>query len=132
MRFWCRLNPIQEREIVLIQIQANGSWHFDESFMNSIFSKIHTSDKVREVPLGPLEQAMFYHYEVTQTPAVNRSEALPFDKLHAEQFYPVHKENSETTNSVILMASKVDEAIVKELCDPKKATTIHLASVEGV
>ena len=54
--------------------------------MNSIFSKIHTDDEGKEVPLEPLEEAMSYQYEVKQTSAVDGSKVLPFDKLNAEIF----------------------------------------------
>jgi len=98
-------------EAALIQIQDNGSLYLDEAFMNSIFSKIHTDDKGKEVSLEPLEEAMSYQYEVKQTPAVDGSKVLPFDQLNAEIFYTTHRENIKTTEIVKLMASEVTETI---------------------
>ena len=74
---------------------------------------------------------MSYPYEVKHTPAVAGSKVLPGDKLNAKLFYPVCKENTETTNTLILMASEVAEVMVKELHDPKKANSNYLTSVDG-
>ena len=74
---------------------------------------------------------MSYQYEVKQTPAVDGSKVLPFDKLNAEIFYPTRRENTETTEIVKLMASEVAETILNELHDPRKATSNYLTSVEG-
>ena len=122
---------IDALETALIKIQDNGSLYLDESFMNAIFSKIHTDEEGRNIPLGPLEEAVSYQYEVKQTPAIDGSKVLPYDQLNAELFYPQRKENAETTDTVILMASEVAEVIVKELRDPKKATSNYLTSVKG-
>ena len=78
-------------EVALIQIKDNGSLYLEEAFMNSIFSKIHTDDEGKEVHFEPLEEAMSYQYEVKQTPAVDGSKVLPFDKLNAEIFYPTRR-----------------------------------------
>jgi hypothetical protein len=74
---------------------------------------------------------MSYQYEVKQTPAVDGSKVLPFDKLNAEIFYPTRRENTKTTEMVNLMASEVAETILNELHDPRKATSNYLTSVEG-
>ena len=118
-------------EAALIQIKDNRSLYLDEAFMNSIFSKIHTDDEDKEVPLEPLEEAMSYQYEVKQTPAVDGLKVLPFDQLKAEIFYPTCRENTKTTELVKLMASEVAETILNELHDPRKATSNYLTSVEG-
>ena len=64
---------IDALETALIKIQDNRSLYMDESFMNTIFSKIHTDEEGRDKPLGPLKEAMSYQYEVKQTPAIDGS-----------------------------------------------------------
>ena len=58
--------------------------------MNAIFSKIHTDEEGR-IPLGPLEEAVSYQYEVKQTTAIDGSKVLPYDQLNEELFFAVHK-----------------------------------------
>ena len=53
---------------------------------------------------------------------------LPYNEINAELLYPVCKENAETTNKVLMMASEVAEVMVKELLYPKKATSNYLTS----
>ena len=115
----------------LVKIMMDGRLYLDESFMNSIFSMIHTNDKGEVGPLDTLEEALHYQYEEKQTPTIDGSKALPMDQLNAELFYPQRKENVETTKIVQLMACEVAECILKELCGPCKATSDDLSSVEG-
>ena len=71
----------------LIQIESNDNLYLDEDFMNSIFNKIYTNDNNNSIPLQPLEDAMKYQYEIRQTPAVDGSKVLLFDRLNVELFY---------------------------------------------
>jgi hypothetical protein len=110
----------------LVKIKMNGKLFLDESFMNSIFSMIHTNDKGEVGPLDALEEALHYQYEEKQTPTIDGSKALPMDQLNAELFYP-----QWSTKTVQLMACEVAECVLKELRDPGKATSDYLSSVEG-
>ena len=65
------------------------------------------------------------------TPTIDGFKVLPMDHLNAKLFYPRQKENAETTETVQLMACEVAKCILKELCDPSKATSDYLSSVEG-
>ena len=56
---------------------------------------------------------------------------IPFDMLKAELFYPTRKENVATTSTVQKMAVEMAECFLKELRDPKKATSDYLTSAEG-
>jgi hypothetical protein len=49
-----------------------------------------------------------------------------FEKINAELFYPKRKENKETTALVHKMALEVAIYLLKELCDPNKATSDYL------
>ena len=71
-----------------VKIEMDGTLYLDESFMNSIFSMIHTNDKGEVGPLNALEDAMHYQYEEKQTPTIAGSKALPMDQLNAQLFYP--------------------------------------------
>ena len=51
--------------------------------------------------------------------------------LKAERFYPNRKENVATTSTVQKMAVEMAECFLKELRDPKKATSDYLTSAEG-
>ena len=51
--------------------------------------------------------------------------------LKAELFYPTRKENVATTSTVQKMAVEMAECFLKELRDPKKATSDYLTSAEG-
>jgi hypothetical protein len=115
----------------LIQIESNGNLYLDEDFMNSIFNKIYTDDNNNSIPLQPLEDAMKYQYEIRQTPAVDGSKVLPFDRLNAELFYPTREENIATNEMVKVMACEVAECMLDELRDPKKATSDYLSSAGG-
>ena len=110
----------------LVKIKMNGKLFLDESFMNSIFSMIHTNDKGEVGPLDALEEALHYQYEEKQTPTIDGSKALSMDQLNAEVFYP-----QWSTKTVQLMACEVAECVLKELRDPGKATSDYLSSVEG-
>ena len=115
----------------LVKIMMDGKLYLDESFMNSIFSMIHINDRGGVGPLNALEEAVHYQYEERQTPTIDGSKALSMDQLNAELLYLDQKENVETTKIVQLMACEVAECILKELCDPSKATSDYLSSVEG-
>ena len=67
---------------------------------------------------------MKYQYEIRQTPAVDGSKVLPFDRLNAELFYPTREENVATNEMVKVMACEVAECMLDELRDPKKANQI--------
>ena len=110
----------------LVKIMMDGRLYLDESFMNSIFSMIHTNDEGKAGPLDALEEAMHYQYEEKQTPTIDGSKALPMDQLNAELFYP-----QRSTKTAQLMACEVAECILKELRGPGKATSDYLSSVEG-
>ena len=71
----------------LLEIESNGNLYLDEDFMNSIFNKIYTNDNNNSIPLQPLEDAMKYQYQIRQTPAVDGSKVLLFDRLNVELFY---------------------------------------------
>jgi hypothetical protein len=109
----------------------NGKLFSDESFMNSIFTMIHTHERGEVGPLDALEEAMHYQYERKQTPTIDGSKSLPMDQLNAELLYPQQKENCETNKIVQLMACEVAKCILKKLCDPGKATSDYCSSVEG-
>ena len=138
-------------------IEKDGSKLLDETFMNKIFSKIYTGENGEAVSLPPLDDAMKYymgesavlivrlfrflfisqfilHYtEDKQTTAIDgKSRVLPFDKLNCELFYPTRKENKQTKSLVQKMAKEVGECLLKELRDPKKATSDYLTSKGGV
>ena len=66
------------------------------------------------------------------TPAVDvKWKILPFDKINAKLFYQDCKENKETTELVLKMAVEVAKCMLKELRDPKKATSDYLTSEDG-
>ena len=71
----------------LVKIEMDGRLFLDETFMNIIFLKIHTSDEGKAGPIDALEQAMWYQYEEKQTRTMEGSKALPMDQLNAELFY---------------------------------------------
>ena len=60
-----------------------------------------------------------------------QSRVLPFDKISAELLCPDREENKETTDWVLKMAKEVGECFIKELRDPRKATSDHLSSEGG-
>lgn len=122
---------IDALEAAMMVIEEDGSKYLDEHFMNNIFSRIHSDSHGNEIPLQPLVDAMTYQYEHKQTEAIDGSKVLPFDQLNAELFYPQRQENIETTETVNLMAIEVAETILKELRDPRKASSDYLSSKEG-
>ena len=56
---------------------------------------------------------------VLQTPALDGSKVLPFDRLNAELFYPTRNENIDTNEIVKVVACEVAECLLEELSDPK-------------
>ena len=56
---------------------------------------------------------------------------MPYDKINAELFWPERDENKQTTDMVLKMATEVAACMLKELRDPKKATSDYLSSEEG-
>ena len=56
---------------------------------------------------------------------------LPFDKINAELFYPKRNENKVTTALVHKMVGEVTTCLLKELCDPNKATPDYLTRRDG-
>jgi hypothetical protein len=67
--------------------------------------------------------------EDKQTVSVNETtKSVTFDKINAEIFYSQRKENKEMTALLHKMAVEVATCLLKELCDPKKATSDYLTS----
>ena len=56
---------------------------------------------------------------------------MPYDKINAELFWPEREENKQTTQMVLKMAAEVAACMLKELRDPKKATSDYLSSKDG-
>ena len=70
--------------------------------------------------------------EEKQTDAIDgNSKVLQFDMINCELFYPDREENKETTDLVIKMAVETAIFLLKELRDPKKATSDYLSSEDG-
>jgi hypothetical protein len=115
----------------MVEIEKDGSKLLDEDFMDSIFSEIYEDEDGNKVPLEPLVEAMNYQFKEKQTPALDGSKVLPFDKLNAELFYPDRKENKATNELLKSMAVEVAECMLQELRDPAKATSDYLSSAEG-
>ena len=64
--------------------------------------------------------------------AVNKkTKVVSFDKINCELFYPDCKENQDTTCLVNKMAVEVAQCLLKELRDPKKATSDYLTSEDN-
>jgi hypothetical protein len=103
----------------------------DESFMNTIFFQNSYWWRRQRYTTWAIRRSHVLPIWSEKTPAIDGSKVLPYDQLNAELFYPQCKENAETTDTVILMASEVAEVMVKELRDPKIATSNYLMSVEG-
>ena len=140
---------------VLVELVEDGSKFLDEDFMNNIFSEIDEDENHNKRPLEPLVDAMQYYMgkndvqivsnyvyclshhllhvpEEKQTTTVDGSaRVLPYDKINAELFYPTREENKQTTTMVLKMAVEVAECFLKELRDPKKATSDYLTSEGG-
>ena len=56
---------------------------------------------------------------------------MPYDQINAELFWPERDKNKQTTDMVLKMATEVAACMLKELRDPKKATSDYLSSEEG-
>ena len=75
---------------------------------------------------------MQYQYEEKLTNATDGSKELPYDQINAEMFYPTRQENKDTAAMVEDMAmNALAPAIIKECCDPKKALSDYLTSIDG-
>ena len=59
------------------------------------------------------------------------SRCVPFDNVQAESFYLTRAENIQTTDLVSKMAVEVALCMLRELRDPKKATSPYLSSSNG-
>jgi hypothetical protein len=70
--------------------------------------------------------------EKKSSDTVNKAtKVVPFDKVNCELFYPDREENKDTTCLVTKMAVEVAQCLLKELRDPKKATSDYLSSNNG-
>ena len=100
--------------------------------MNAVFDKIHIDADGKTCPLPPLHDAMQYQHEQKQTNAIDGSKVLPFDRINAEMFYPEQQENKDSTSLEVDMAmTAVAPAILGECCNPKKALSDYVTTMNG-
>ena len=61
----------------------------------------------------------------------NNSKVVSYEVIIDEIFYPEREENKETKDLVLKLAKEVALVWLRELRDPKKATSDYLSSIEG-
>ena len=121
-------------EVALMKIENDGQLFLSHQFMMEIFKEI--ADTV--VPFRTYIQYMFEEkltqtLPETETPKAkyNAAKVIQMDQLTCELFFPSREENKDTTVLATSMAVIMAKCWLKELRDPKKATSDYLTSVDG-
>ena len=113
-------------EVAFAKVAADGNLILNEAFMMGIFSPIAEE-------LEPFRLFLKYMYDEKAMALVGSSiTERQYAKLRAELFNPNDVDNIASTEMSIELGQLAAEEIVTELRDPKKATSRHLTSVEGM
>ncbi len=112
-------------EDALTMIVDQEEFFLCEPFMMSIFDELLLS-------IPSFSEFMTYYFEGKKSAKVDGTgKDFPYQKLREELFHPQQAVNQATRDMTIRLGRIAVETILRELRDPKKATSNYLSSVNG-